>query len=157
MKTFLVSFVILFSFNSFAGNLYDKQLTNCQNGAYKLTIQGKHSLFGNRNILVQKDNQTILDENYEELFFPYSDRNGSSIMGNVQFSNILNYARKIKPKSIVQDMDYTFRASTNANIFQTYSSLQPKFGGDTQSIILELVAYKTFVVFELESQCKITR
>jgi len=76
-------------------------------------------------------------------------------MGVTQFQNIITYAYKIKPHSIHQDMDYTFRVSTNAIVLQTYSALQPAFGGDTQSIILELPAYKTFVVFELDKQCSI--
>lgn len=157
MKTFLAVTMAFFSLTAFASNLYDNQVTKCQNGAFKLTIEGKQSLFGSRRIVVHKNNQVVLDENYAEKFFPYSDRNGSSVMGNEEFRSIISYAHKVKPHSIAQDMDYNFRVSNNAIVLQTFSPLQPEFGGDTQSIILELVPYKTLVVFELATQCKISR
>ena len=153
MKTLLITLLSILSWNTYAGNLYDNQTTTCRNGGYQLSIEGKRSLFGSRSIMVKKNNQILVEENYEEMHFPYSDRTGSSVMGVTQFRNIISYAYKIKPKSITQSMDYTFRVSTNTIVLQTYSALQPAYGGDTPSIILELPAYNTFVVFELGKQC----
>lgn len=157
MKTLLIIIVSLFSFNVFAKSFFDKQVTNCKNGSYQLTIKGKQSLFDRRNILVKKNNQILINESYEEFFFPYSDIMGSSAMGNAQFSPIMNFAYKTKPQSVDQDMDFIFRASTNTVVMQTYSALQPAFGGDTPAIILQLVQYNSFVTFELNSQCTVIR
>jgi hypothetical protein len=157
MKTLFATLFVLSSFSTFAANAYDNQVTNCRKGAYKLTIEGKRSLFDSRNIIVTKDNQILVDETYQEKFFPYSDRHGSSVMGDAQYRDIMSYAYKTRPRSMAQDKDYRFRVSNNTIVLHTYSSLQPEFGGDRQAIILELVPYKTFVVFDLFSQCKITR
>ena len=157
MSKIIALIIAISSFSAFAENLYDHQITNCQNGNYQITIEGKKSLFGSRNVLVKKSGQVLVDESYEETHFPFTDRGGPSILGEVQYSEIIKLGYKLKPKSFNSDMDYNFRVSTNTIMLQTYSPLQPNFGGDTSAIILQLIPYKTFVTFELSTQCSISR
>lgn len=157
MKKLIIMLMAISSFNVFAENLYDNQITQCKNGNYQLTIEGKTSFFGSRNIVVKKAGQTIIDESYEEMHYPFSDRNGPSIMGETAYNDIRQYGYKTKPHSFNSDMDYDFRVSDNTIVLQTYSSLQPNFGGDTSSIILQLIPYKTIVSFEIGTQCSIKR
>ncbi len=157
MKKIIALLLTLSSFNVFAKNFYDYRITNCKNGNYEVLIEGKNSLFGSRNIVVKKAGQVIIDEEYEEAHFPFSDRGGPSILGQTEYTEILKFGYKLKPKSFNSDMDHEFRVSNNTIVMQTYSALQPAFGGDTPALILQLVPYKTIIPFELNTQCNITK
>jgi hypothetical protein len=157
MKNLMALFLSITAFNAYAGNLYDHRMTVCKKGNIELTLKGKASFFGSRSISVLKSGQSILDESYDELNFPYDEHAAEmSILVPAEYNDIRTVATKAKPKSVYGDMDYTFRTSDNAIIFQTYSSLQPKFGGETSAIVLELTQTREFVIFDMDTQCQVS-
>lgn len=157
MKILMVLFFSITASNVYAGNFYDHRITTCKKGNIELSIQGKASFFGSRNITVKKAAQTIIDESYDELNFPYDEHAAEmSILVPAEYNDIRAVAAKAKPKSVYGDMDYTFRTSDSAIVFQTYSSLQPKFGGETSAIVLQLIQTHEFVIFDIDTQCKIS-
>jgi hypothetical protein len=139
-----------------AENFYDHTKTVCKNGNIILTVAGKASLFGSRTIILSKNNQEIINENYSEQYFPYDEHSAQySIQYPQEYNKIIQIAQKAKPKSVYGEMDFQFRVSDNTILYQTYSSLNPKYGGETNALILEIIPTQEFIIFDINSQCNI--
>lgn len=151
---FLSLFATLFTTNLYAKNHYDNLETNCKNKSVELKITSSSGIFfGSRLISVIKGGQLFLEESYTEKLFPYQERYGSTYPK--EFSNIVSFARKLKPNSVHSEIDYIFRASDEATIFQSYDPLNPAYGGEYPAIFLELKNSREFYVFDIKTQCSI--
>ncbi len=154
----LIALCLTFSIlEAHAENFYDHTKTVCKNGNMILTVLGKASFFGSRTVSVSKNNQEIINENYSEQYFPYDEHNAQySLQYPQEFNKIIQVAQKAKPKSVYGEMDFQFRVSDNTIMYQTYSSLNPKYGGETNALILEVVPTQEFIIFDINSQCNIS-
>jgi hypothetical protein len=153
----LIAVCLTFSIlEAHAENFYDHTKTVCRNEKGTLTVMGKASLFGSRTINLSKNNQEIINENYSEQYFPYDEHSAQySLQYPQEFNKIIQVAQKAKPKSVYGEMDFQFRVSENTILYQTHSNLNPKYGGETNALILEIVPTQEFIIFDINSQCNI--
>lgn len=155
MRMILVLLTFALSLAAMA-DTYDNQVTVCKKQSIELSLSGKSGLFSPRTLNLRKDGQLILQEKYSVENYDYNEHSAETVLQvPPEFNQIQKVAYKVRPKSVSFDMEWIFRVSENTIVYQTYSSLNPKFGGETSALILLMVRSNQFVVFDMTKDCKV--